>query len=1364
MALSKEQITQIKFRLRQMKAQQGRFLYCPEGPDGDPVLLLDRKRIAASEIKKLRTSARKKKFIRGFVQSQEDGPGYLFRARGTPPIRFEKDVLLFFARAIPILRGSEVVPLERRAPLGSRERNEDLFGYDAGMAHDELDASTRRADEAAQRQKQLSEQVAQLLAQQDALKEQQVNAAFEAERAMDRFEAAAGSFNPFKRRKARQRRQDAEDAQEERVKLEEGLRGVGADIEAARAQVAAARLEADAARAASDALLARWSDVQESYWTSQQSSPFWLSKAEASVHEHAEASDLAETARNAWAASREALDAASARRAALDKTADLNEEEIAHLEGEIAALAQRESLSLSDVKLQAALQSKLDALRLENVDAAFEHDDLTGAIEQLEAELSELRQERDASQAAAERSRSHRDMLFMSPEERKMAHRLHTDRDGAREAVAAARAAQASCHAEVDALRAGLDGVSAARKAFEAAQAKLFACQIERDHLTSESKLLRVPGMSGRKKRIDTARAALPSAQLAEGKARQAFEAARRALQAAEEAEAPRVGAINEATEAMLIADRHAAEADAALALLDHRVAEEEARVVGWVEDLQRQQLRAQMELTAASSPEFRRAWEDRDAAADVAAEMGEVLLDAEVYLSEIQAEIRAVEDELAEGYNAGTMDNLQELLAELPQARAAIEEARQDALYAEQETAASEGVWDAVVREHAHRDARLQALLDDHDAIKADLAACLARDAAAAGAQRDATAALNEAARRDSVHALHTEVQAFIHGSHSLLETFHHLDKADDVNSTGVIVDLLDDDGRALAREQPEWEQLRAFRKTLNRYALQMLRQGATVDELSRTLEAVPNGLRPDAWRSEVQSFTTLQAALELTEEQREEATVLKAARKVASPDAIKKSIRDKLKAITDTRPVEGIGATEKVDLLTGKVDKILDNPLYSEVPDILEKVEDALGFLGEGLEFVQASEAAGNVGQAKARYSEVTDRFTDALLDLKERGVELFGALKPILDTLKGPVDTLAQDIIHASVRRGQARHTRLLAQAAKVAGSPLVGAFDEAVARENALWARYAVSATMDTLDIAAKLLLLFPDATTAAVSAALQIGAAGVKSNLDIAAAVAVDWETARKAKALLVRAKKGDARARAELTRYHPLYAKGLIAHMAREGDPFATLYVTSRGIDAGRVQQYSSRILAYYLLDDAQQLDEDGELVLETGAEWWQRKSAAWTAKIVGGLKAIKEALLSWRKSEAQRVRERMLSVRRASSEMAEAIVAARRVLSRLEARLAAGEGDADALAEQVGEVRHLLETYRQTFSLARQDAVLGLEVLSRVEREVGVMRPRAVSGGLEPDALAAFEQFDPVLPQLRDGYLEIVEDVTRAA
>jgi len=43
-------------------------------------------------------------------------------------------------------------------------------------------------------------------------------------------------------------------------------------------------------------------------------------------------------------------------------------------------------------------------------------------------------------------------------------------------------------------------------------------------------------------------------------------------------------------------------------------------------------------------------------------------------------------------------------------------------------------------------------------------------------------------------------------------------------------------------------------------------------------------------------------------------------------------------------------------------------------------------------------------------------------------------------------------------------------------------------------------------------------------------------------------------------------------------------------------------------------------------------------------------------------------------------------------------------------------------------------------------------------------MRPRAVSGGLEPDALAAFEQFDPVLPQLRDGYLEIVEDVTRAA
>jgi hypothetical protein len=1363
-ALSKEQISQIKSRLRQIKAYPGRFVYCPSGPEGDPVLLLDRKRIDAAEIQALRRDARKKKLVRGFVERGESG--FIFRTRGEPPPTLRRDLRRFFAPAVPPLRGAEVAAIKRRAGIESLDGDDAGWGtgstgQDLGPQH--VVSQHEAADRADAEASILDARARQLQQQLEALQAQQLSSAFEAERAMDRYEAAASSFNPFTRRKMAARLALALDVYTEKTVLDETVVRTTAELARARAEMDRARTLADSQRAVSGDLLARWSAEQAAFWTARRADPSWLAAAEEAGHAHARARDAAETADNAYRSSREALDADDARQDAIVRVMQLNHDELERLKGELATLDTRPTLSLADVRLQATFLARTDALRFNNDDLEAELEELEQRGPELEADQAGLAARAAATATVARTARGERDRYYMSADEVALSAEQHAERDRARAAAAEARTVQAACHAEVEALRTGLDEVHAARRALVQAQADLFAAQIEREHQEAEASLYRIPGLKGRSARIDAARAALPAASLAEDKAKHALDAAQRALQAAETAESPRVAAISEATEAMLIADQHAAQAAHTLAQCDHRVAEGEARIVGWAEDIQRQQLEGWMESIAEADGDFKSAWQDRDAADDVTAETGEVLVETERYLLQLQEEIATVEATLAEGFDAAALDVLQELLRELPLARAAIEEARGDADYTEQEASEASAAFDERLRELARHDPKLQRLLDDYDAVREDLEDNHQRDADAAERLAGATAGLAEATRRDQVHELHTEASALIERSQDLITRFHHLDDPTDVHSDGVILDLVDPDDRARARAMEGWEALDRFRREVDRLALRMLQQGATTDELAAMLEAVPNGLRPDAWRAEVRSFTALQSALELTEDQREEASVLKAARLIAPPDDIKDSIREKIRLITDNRAKEGVAAAKRIDVLTGRVNAVLDNPLFTDVPEVLETIEGAIGLLGEGLEIVQASEASGRVGLAKARYDEVTSRFVDTMLDLKERGVELFGIVQSVLDTMKGPVDLLANDIIQATVRRGQARHSRLLAQAAKVAGSPLVGAFEEAVARENALWAKYAVSATMDTLDIAGKLAMLYPADPSAAVGAALQLGAAGVRSNLDLAAAVAVDWETARKARELLQKARRGDSRAKAALTHYHPLYAKGLIAYMAREGDPFATLYVSSRGIDAERVQQSSARILAYYLLDDAQQLDGDGELVLETGQEWWQRKKNDWTTWLVGGLAAIRDALQHWMKSDAERARERMLGARRAAAQMADAVIAARKVAANLEARLAAATETDETLERQLGEVTHLLETYNETFSQARQDAVIGLETLGRVEREFAVMSARG-AGGLQPDAQRAHQQLAPILPQLRSGYLEIVGSVSRAA
>ncbi len=199
MPLSKEQILELKKHLRGVRSRPGRFLYCQEGESGDPVLVMDKKRIPPRTIQDIRKTARKKVFVRGTVE-KADRQGYVFRTRGKPPPRFELDLRRFFARAIPQLKGSYV------EQLGSTNIIESLDGEDAddrsgvGLEEISLEELTRlqaSADAAEHEAAALAEEEAHLGELLSRLEDQHLHSSHELQDADQALAAELASYNPF---------------------------------------------------------------------------------------------------------------------------------------------------------------------------------------------------------------------------------------------------------------------------------------------------------------------------------------------------------------------------------------------------------------------------------------------------------------------------------------------------------------------------------------------------------------------------------------------------------------------------------------------------------------------------------------------------------------------------------------------------------------------------------------------------------------------------------------------------------------------------------------------------------------------------------------------------------------------------------------------------------------------------------------------------------------------------------------------------------------------------------------------------------------------------------------------------------------
>ena len=168
-------------------------------------------------------------------------------------------------------------------------------------------------------------------------------------------------------------------------------------------------------------------------------------------------------------------------------------------------------------------------------------------------------------------------------------------------------------------------------------------------------------------------------------------------------------------------------------------------------------------------------------------------------------------------------------------------------------------------------------------------------------------------------------------------------------------------------------------------------------------------------------------------------------------------------------------------------------------------------------------------------------------------------------------------------------------------------MASALEETKVQEKQLFIKYGIKAATSAAGIAADLMASFPgpqQAVGAALSVVTWLTDKSVSLKLHM-----VKQEQIREARSLLNRAKMGDAEAKTLLFQKHAVYAKGMIAAMAQERDPYAMSFVQSRGLDDSEIQASSFQIISKYLMSKAEQ-DAD-EFNYDTEDTKWRDRMVA---------------------------------------------------------------------------------------------------------------------------------------------------------
>jgi hypothetical protein len=1307
MPLSKEELESLKKTFRAVKAKPCPFLYCVAGPEGEPVLMVDRRKLDPQEVRALKRGAKKKLFARGTVLKDAGEGRYVFSTLKAAPALFEKHLRTVFAQAVPGLRKADV----------------RLMALKEAVVEGQKLASEAEKDAALE--ERWAEQVAGEL---DRLVDQRKGAEVGLEEARAALAELEGAWISDDQAISAAKKAVRE-AERRLKKLKKAEGQALIEQREARDAIAAAAEEARELRAASDDIMARWSDEQAAFWREKRADPVWRAEVGEATRQRAEAAE-------AHRVLDERLAAVRATMADNDRVIRQAQEKLSRQRAELVSLSERiveleadDSLSLAEVEELEAAQTRLGRLkkRIEKLDGVV--GDRQQSSDDLDMELYGLERRTENARIQAEIARARQESMLRSDAESALVTRLVLDQSAASIQVHQLDEQLAAQQARVEELRGTSTALTAAEDAMRQAQIRLHAAQLHRQQTEEDADLVSFWGWDNSAK-VESAKKALPDARRAEVEALAAFKAAQAALKTAREDLDVDTEALIEAEEELNALKLERAEAAREVARLDRQLADESAMVAGVAVDLLRQDRAVAVEKLIATSPAVAAADRARSEARTAAAAVTAQLSEAGTAVASLIAEIAALRAALKTAWSAAGLTKLQELLAALPGLQATqrrIQGQADDALLAQQ---AAESAFKEQLRVAGDADPELGGLLAGLERAESDVSAAHERSASAVRDVVRSDNELAEAERRDQVIEAQEKLHGLIDDSAELLAEFARMEDATDLSGEVFVIDLLSDEDRAKAEGHPRFKELLALQQKLEGRALRMLRSGATAEELDAAFARVPNGLRPPSYRAEVAAFQVLDRAFDLSDEERDAARVIQQARERQRPEELR---AEALRKLSD---MAAAGAS--VDAAAA----VLDSDAIKADPSLLQTVVASLTRLQQTLVDIDA----GLMETAQDIHAELAEQ----LVVLQHAQIDVVALVGPVLVQLAGPAADLNRDIMAAAIRKGQARHTSLLARAAKVSGSPLAGAFEEALAQENRLWSRHAVDAHLDATKIVGRLLLNLPG--TEAIGAALEIGAFVGKSVADLGQSLS-DWRIASKARSLLVKARAGSARARAELMKCHPLYAKGLIVHMAQSGDPFAKLYMSRRGMDEAGIKAGSLRIMTHYLLEEAEQLDKDGNVKLETVAEWYDRRFAGVRDGIDQGLSQVKQAIARWQDPKAAAEFERLVRVRAASAELAAAFDRAVRVRDQLVR---------DQDTENLEAVRGLLGDYQLALDATRREAIAGLERLASTERKVALMQRK--QGSLEEDAVAALERFEGALPDLRTGYLEIVGSVARAA
>lgn len=370
----------------------------------------------------------------------------------------------------------------------------------------------------------------------------------------------------------------------------------------------------------------------------------------------------------------------------------------------------------------------------------------------------------------------------------------------------------------------------------------------------------------------------------------------------------------------------------------------------------------------------------------------------------------------------------------------------------------------------------------------------------------------------------------------------------------------------------------------------------GATIEELREVYKNTPEKWLPPRFREEEQNWVSMHALLDAETEDKfakeEKGRLAKVNEKI-------ESFKSKLESGESLagKVVKGVDYGEKGLEILGKVSETLKHSkelaekfesvlgLAAKMTTVLQAPLKALEKGGEAMETEDPVEALMLQDEFMEALGELVGGLTDSVTGLKDMDiggvvVKQMAALLPGIGVAVNFADVM-KGMVEAATRIDEAiqdAESHAVAVADKHRGET---AIDQFARRDKHLAARASAKTGAAMIKAAGSVVEL--SGVGVAVGKGMQTVASGIGGVQTVVEQI-VDRGEGEKARQLLDRAQAGDGHARSELFRYHPRYAKGILAIMADEGDALALRVLATHGLTEAMIRRSSPKIVKRYLM------------------------------------------------------------------------------------------------------------------------------------------------------------------------------------